>query len=190
MTDMQKLVSVGLALPFVALFGTILLGGCPGELENPDRFKTDGGGASAACFDIPKDLFVKRCAQIPNCHSAAMPINPPNLDHESPGVEDRLVNKPGSATCPGILVNPADAEGSILYKKLTSSPGCGTRMPQVGTPLDQSELDCVKQWIESLGAGGAGPGAGGAGGMGVGGMGGMGGSMGGMGGAMGGAGGT
>jgi hypothetical protein len=187
---MQKVLSVGLALPFVALFGAILLGGCPGELENPDRFKTDGGGGGSACFDVPTDLFVKRCANTANCHSKAMPANPPNLDLESPGVEDRLVNKMGSATCPGVLVNPADPEGSILYKKLTKSPGCGSQMPLVPPYLDEGEVACVKQWIESLGAGGAGAGTGGMGGMGVGGsMGGMGGSMGGMGGAMGGMGG-
>jgi len=181
-TSCASRLALGLAVPFLVFLGAVLLGGCPGELDNPDQFKTDGGGTG--CFDIPNDLFKKRCAGA-NCHEGGnMPINPPNLDLTSEGVVDRLVGKPGSAMCPGILVNPADAEGSILYKKLTAMPGCGIRMPFTGTPLDDGELKCVKEWIESLGGAGGGPGAGGMGGMGTGGMGGMG--TGGMGGAMGG----
>lgn len=187
-------VALGLALPsspgvrvgfaaLIALFGAVLLGGCPGELESPDKFKTDGGGASGTCFDIPNDLFKKQCNGA-GCHEGGnAPANPPNLDLTSPGVEGRLVGKPGSSMCPGILVDPKNAEGSILYKKLTPQ-FCGTsKMPLAKTPLNAAELACVKEWIESLeGGGGSGPGAGGMGGMGVGGAGGMGGAMGGAGG--------
>ncbi len=61
----------------------------------------------------------------------------------------------GAGTCDGkTLVKPSDAEGSFLMAKLTGTvpTDCGDPMPPVGPLLADSELACVRGWIESLSA--------------------------------------
>ncbi len=56
-----------------------------------------------------------------------------------------------SANSPGaVLVEPGDAEASLLYRKLTSSQaeGEGGGMPPSGS-LDGNSLDLVKGWIDA-----------------------------------------
>lgn len=153
-----------------ALAATLVLAGCPGTLENPERFKTKGagGGGDGSCPDIPA-LFAERCAGS-GCHGATMPQL--GLDLASPGVGARVAGQP-AVGCTGLLADPANPEQSILYRKLTDAPPCGGRMPSIGEPLTPDEMECVREWIASLGAasggsGGSGgaSGAGGAGGTG------------------------
>lgn len=66
------------------------------------------------------------------------------------------------------LVEPGNAEGSLLYLKLKGTPpvGCGIQMPKPEgarpqCTLTAAELKCVADWINGLPSGGAG-GAGGA----------------------------
>lgn len=132
-----------MVLPTFALAAasSFLFLGCPGELENPERFLD--GGIPQTCPDIPSELFVKSCAGS-ICHEGANPAA--GLDLIAPNVESRLVDKPGR-DCPGLLVDPVLPEASLLYLKLLPSPGCGSPMP-VGKPmLNGFEVECVREWI-------------------------------------------
>ncbi len=52
-----------------------------------------------------------------------------------------------ASRCTGTLVVAGDAAGSVLYQKVTS-PQCGSRMPQNGPPLSQTNLALLKSWID------------------------------------------
>jgi hypothetical protein len=128
------------AFTLIAASSIVFLG-CPGELDDPERFVD--GGFPQSCPDIPKELFVKRCAGS-ICHEGANAAA--GLDLIAPNVESRLVNKPGR-DCPGLLVDPVLPEASLLYEKLLPLPACGSPMP-VGKPaLNGFELECVREWI-------------------------------------------
>ena len=126
--------------PVLLLVFASLLAGCPGDLEDPDRF-LDGG--TFTCPDITGELFVDRCGGS-ICHSGAEPAA--GLDLVSPGVVSRLVDQKGR-DCPGILVDPVDPEGSLLYDKLLPNTACGSPMPLGRPMLSQAELACVRDWI-------------------------------------------
>ncbi len=130
-------------LPTFALAAAscLLFMGCPGELEDPERFLD--GGIPQSCPDIPNGLFVKSCAGS-ICHEGANAAA--GLDLIAPNVESRLVDIPGR-DCPGLLVDPVLPETSLLYQKLLPLPGCGSPMP-IGKPqLNGFELECVREWI-------------------------------------------
>ncbi|MCC6559107.1 MAG: hypothetical protein IT372_39790 [Polyangiaceae bacterium] len=148
--------------------GSALIAGCPGTLDDKEKFLSAG-----ACPDIPT-LFAQTCLG-GGCHSAASKAG--DLDLESPELAARVSGAPSTGDCAGrgVLADPADPEGSVLYFKLEPSPPCGSPMPPSGAPLTEAQLACVREWIASLeatGAGGAG-GAGGSTGTGTGGAGGM-----------------
>lgn len=121
----------------------LLFLGCPGELENPERFLD--GGASGTCPDI-HELFVQRCAGS-ICHEGANAAA--GLDLIAPDVESRIVDKP-ARDCPGLLADPVLPEASLIYQKLLPLPDCGSPMP-IGKPaFNGLELECVREWIAGL----------------------------------------
>src|SRR6266508_616018 len=72
---------------------------------------------------------------------------------QSEGLASRLVGAP-STTCSGqTLVVAGNTNVGFLLQKLRPSPRCGAQMPLVGTPLTQTEIDCVRAWIGSLASG-------------------------------------
>ena len=123
--------------------------GCPGSLEDPDRFALDGAGA--ACPDITQTLFPTDCATA-QCHSAA--VKQQGLDLQSPDVLARLVGVPATGG-PGLLIDPSTPQASVIYTKLTATPPFGARMPFGETPLDDGTVACVLQWITAQVDGGA-----------------------------------
>jgi hypothetical protein len=178
----QKVALVG---SFV--FASLSAAGCPGELENPERFLTGVGGGTA-CPDVETDIFITRCSEQAGCHNADDMQG--MLDLASDDVASRIVGVQGTSNCGSeLLADPMDPTASLLYTKLTDSPTCGAQMPfGGGEKLTQAEIDCVEQYIGNLPSGSSGPGAGGAGAAGgnggttAGGMGGAGGAPGGAGG--------
>lgn len=122
-----------------------LLAGCPGSLEDPERFAD-----LPACrggVDVER-LLRERCADAA-CHGAC-PSNDHGLDLLSPNLADRVVGVP-SKVCDGLLlVDPDDLDNSFLFGKLISPPaGCGNRMPLTGA-LTTTELSCVQSYVERL----------------------------------------
>lgn len=142
MADEFSKIRAVLASALTIVGGAVLLLGCPGELENPERFLGDGG-IPQSCPDIPQELFVQRCAGS-ICHEG--PNAAAGLDLVLPNVESRLIDVPGR-DCQGLLVDPVLPEASLLYQKLSPLPDCGSPMP-IGKPaLDGFELECVREWI-------------------------------------------
>jgi hypothetical protein len=138
------------ALGLSALLGLLALAGCPGTLKDKERFLPDGGGGgaggAAACADVstvPAQIFANKCGGN-GCHGAMAPQQ--GLDLESPGVAARVVGVPAKE-CTGILADPQDPAGSVLYTKLLDTPPCGARMPFNLAKLSATEIACVKEWI-------------------------------------------
>ena len=120
------------------------LTGCPGTLDNPERFTGDDG---TDCPDVPTVIFAQRCAT-PSCHMGAMAAA--NLDLTAGGLEARVAGQPGTATCgSALLADPASPEDSLLYTKLEDVPSCGAKMP-FGGSLDDIEKQCILDWIGTL----------------------------------------
>jgi hypothetical protein len=122
----------------------LILAGCPGTLENPERFR------EGFCPDIPGEMFPQRCAAT-GCHGGLEPAA--MLDLQSPGVAARLAGVPAAGDdCSGMgtLADPADPEASLLYTKTLESPPCGARMPMVGAPLTEHDRQCLLDWIATL----------------------------------------
>jgi hypothetical protein len=125
------------------------LGACPGQLEDPDRFRT--GITSCEEIDVARDLLAPRCGG-DACHGAPETSPAAGLDLESSGVEGRLVGVVSG--CDGRpLIDPDDLEGSYLLEKLYPQPSCGAQMPLGAGALSELEIDCVRGWMSSLTAG-------------------------------------
>lgn len=151
------------AVPALASIAAVaMLAGCPGTLDDQEKF------LAPRCTDVPT-MFAQRCTVASGCHTAADMAG--QLDLESPDLASRVVGVASTAACAGrVLADPADPEGSVIYFKLEPAPSCGSKMPLIGTPLSDFEIECVRLWIMGLtpgtptGAGGAGGGTGGQGG--------------------------
>jgi hypothetical protein len=130
-----------------------LLAGCPGTIDDKERFAKKHDGGTGECGDVPA-LLAQSCGA-KTCHAADVPSA--SLDLASPGVETRVAGRP-STQCSGLLADPASPESSVLYTKLTAQPVCGTRMPLGSTPLKAEQIACVAEWISGLSAPDAGDG--------------------------------
>lgn len=58
-----------------------------------------------------------------------------------------LVNVPSTENNAVLRVAPNDPDNSYLIQKLEGTAAVGGQMPLGGTPLPQSEIDIVRQWI-------------------------------------------
>lgn len=133
-----------------------LSSGCPGELEDPQRFIV--GSTSTTCetgLDVERDLFAARCGAS-GCHGATDPSA--DLDLASPGVASRLVGVASSGCGSALLIDPANPTGGVLLDKLTL-PQCGARMPLLDDALAPDELACVRGWVAFVAGAGDGMGA-------------------------------
>lgn len=138
--------------------------GCPGKLEDKERFldyiPTEAGPEAAApmaggpgaqagaanddsCGDIVDRVFAPSCGDT-GCHGAVAPQQ--GLDLVSPGLAQRVVGVSGTG-CVSTLADPTNPEGSLLYKKLLPSPGCGAQMPLARPPISAADSACVLAWI-------------------------------------------
>jgi hypothetical protein len=153
-TDRRRAYAAG-----IVLLGGLLLAGCPGTLKDEARFLTgSGGGGAAACPDVPTQLFPSSCG-IAGCH--APPTAAEGLDLVSPGVAARVVGV-AAMECAGILADPSDPTGSMIYRKIEGPPPCGALMPLGQPMLSASDIACVETWIAGAGQMGSTGGGGGA----------------------------
>src|SRR4051812_2866149 len=107
----ERILGLGLA----GVLSAAALAGCPGTLKDKERFLVDGGGGGAApCPDVPAEILAGKCGGN-GCHGGTVPAQ--GLDLESPGVAARVVGKP-AMECTGILADPQDPTGSVIYTKL------------------------------------------------------------------------
>ncbi|HET8932972.1 MAG TPA: PQQ-binding-like beta-propeller repeat protein [Polyangiales bacterium] len=110
-----------------------------------------GSAAGAATFSaIYKDILAPRCAG-PVCHSGGMTGGNLNvMGASASAVRMTLLDKPAGGTecmSSGLsLVKASQPEQSLLYRKLTDTPPCGSRMPPTGA-LPAADLDRIRKWI-------------------------------------------
>jgi hypothetical protein len=135
--------------------------GCPpGTLEDPERFEDAGDPTCPIGYDVPRDLFKKKCVDL--CHDDNDPDA--ELDLETAGVASRLIGVASTDKDCGarLLIDPASPDQSFLLEKLENkSPQCGEQMPNTLKKASQGEIDCVRQWVYGLVGGGSDSGAGG-----------------------------
>lgn len=139
-----------------AIFASALLG-CPGSLDDPDRFRLDAGTTGNTLYECPSaslkvkdEILIKKCGNA-GCHDDATKAG--QLDLASENADDRLIGI--ASTCQGKELLSADA-GGFLFEKLHPSPGCGgAQMPLAGTPLTATEEQCLVEWANHVLAGGA-----------------------------------
>lgn len=130
----------------------LLLIGCAGDLDQPDRFDRDGAIAGDGDGDgVPQcvtEILQDNCGTAA-CHGdGALQV-----DLLSDGVEGRVVDADAKAggVCDGEVLVSTDGGTSLLLDKLMDSPVCGERMPYLASPLSQGDIDCIGAWVESLG---------------------------------------
>ena len=139
-------------LAIVALSAGALTG-CPGRLQNPERFvgggTRDGGTeADGGSGDGVPAVFAAKCAGS-GCHGATSPAL--GLDLVSVGVAERVLDVPAVGCTSRVLVDSADPSASFLLEKVTeTAPECGGRMPLLTVPLTTAEQDEIRTWIEGL----------------------------------------
>lgn len=133
---------------------SLALLGCAGPLDHPERFAylgspQDAGDGTVASSDggcdPVTDIFPPNCTT-GACHSAQS--QQANLDLESPGLPQRLVNKAAHGG-PGLLIDKSNPGQSVLYLKLTDTPPFQFQMPLGSPPLSPDELSCVQAWIQA-----------------------------------------
>ena len=125
------------------------VGGCPGSLQDPERFQ--GSTTCPPGVDVENQIFknngAKSCVSA-ICHDHTEPAG--ELDLESPDPASRMIGKQSSdVNCSSrLLIDPQNPEASFLYEKVSKKkPSCGDQMPNVGSKLLLSEIDCVHNWI-------------------------------------------
>jgi len=131
--------------------------GCPGKLEDPERFTgainpADGGTQKFACDsgkDPYKDIIVQNCQAA--CHNAAGAPSFGKLDLTEEGLATRLVGvESASDLCAGKPLIPSDgSEGLFIEKVKADAPSCGTRMPTTAR-LSEEDITCLEQYAASL----------------------------------------
>lgn len=137
------------ALALLAVAG-LELTACPGTIEDPERFIGGATGSTEPCTE-PSGIFAESCTLM-GCHTTSVPAV--GLDLQSPNFEQRLVGVPAMGG--GTLVVPGDSASSVLYTKVTDRPPFGFQMPSGLPALTQAQMDCIRDWIDGLAAGGAG----------------------------------
>ena len=114
-----------------------LLAGCPGTLQDPNRFKVD-----CVATDVPAKILTPRCGDA-KCHSSI--DHAAGLDLISPGLSARLVGVAARGGA-GLLIDPDNPDGSVLVRKLTPQPPFLAQQPP-GAPLDPASIDCIRRWV-------------------------------------------
>jgi len=98
---------------------------------------------------IQANVFTPTCA-VSGCHGGAGAQQGLQLD---PGVSaSKLINVPSPRDPNLIRVKPGDPDNSFIIQKLEGKrfdglPILGAQMPDGGTPLQQSTIDVIRQWI-------------------------------------------
>ena len=163
-STVAALFAVGMAL------SALLLTGCPGTLDDKQRFLVDAGKAgsgteggdaaiaeagsdagadpdagpnSGPCGDVVARIFVPSCGGT-GCHGPVAAQQ--DLDLVSPGVAARVVGVTGTG-CLTTLADPVNPEASLLYQKLSPTPPCGSPMPLARPALSEEDVACVLAWI-------------------------------------------
>jgi len=122
----------------------LLMLGCPGALENPERFLPVDAGGPCTVDDVEPVIFANSCAGA-GCHQAFDGGTPAsnNLDLVAPGLKARLVKQ--TSSCSNISM------AQYLVEKVKPTATCaGSRMPLGKPPLTLNQIACVEAWVNSV----------------------------------------
>ncbi len=124
----------------------VLLAGCPGVLEDPDRFLTTIEGCAV---DPVEDILGSGSCAGNSCHNAS--DQAAGLDLASEDIESRLVDVVSLSCNDRPFIDSSDINNSALLLKIEGATpaDCGSPMPLVGS-LSSSEQQCLRAWIETL----------------------------------------
>jgi hypothetical protein len=142
-----------LSLPLSMLLAAACSGG-GGEAGPPDA--SDGLPAcslGSTMAEIEEKLF--RSTKCSVCHmltpSGQFPLYPTRLDLGSPGLAERVVDKPTESDptkgkCAGRILVPKNDPLNGVFVEKVERPSCGDPMPQALPALKPDEVSCVKRW--------------------------------------------
>ncbi len=96
---------------------------------------------------IERTILVPSCAGA-GCHEG--PSAPGGLDFARAGAALELVGVRAAAGS-RVLISPGHPDGSYLFQKVAlTEPAVGVRMPVSAPPLADTQLACLRTWIEQL----------------------------------------
>lgn len=104
------------------------------------------GGSGPSFSQVVNEILVRRGCAAGNCHGGD--AGGLTLTTVAQTNYDNLVNVPSNDQPALLLVKPGDADNSYLIRKLDGS-GSGARMPIGGGPLSSTDLNNIKDWINS-----------------------------------------
>ena len=131
------------------LIGAPLLASCGGSGEGLDENGRPGNGSSGSTLtpdlqSIQEHVFTPICT---TCHAGATAPLGFRLDEAS--AYAMLVNAP-SVEVPSLRrVSPGNPDASYLIQKLEGHAAVGGQMPLGQTPLPQSTINVIRQWISN-----------------------------------------
>lgn len=133
--------------------------GCPGTLDNPERFISDAGDALAPplptvdaapatpnCDTAIPTMFTTDCATA-GCHAGATASNGLDLTLAASDIRTKLRNKAAVGDPTVLLIDPTHPDKSALYTKTGDPPPFGGPMPPT-FELDAPTRACLLTWIQ------------------------------------------
>ncbi len=135
---------------WAALLAVVCAAGCAGNgdglNQNGEPLSSGGGSSGPITADfqsIQDNVFTPICSK---CHIGASA--PEGLQLDAGHSYNLLVGVP-SAEQPNLLrVKPGDPDDSYMVHKIEGLPGIdGGQMPLGETPLPQTTIDAIRQWI-------------------------------------------
>ena len=133
-------------------------GGAPadGSADARGAMGGAGGSSSDSGSDIDQCLvpLANKSCNLAGCHGASMPAAGLRLTEDVVTRPAALVDRLNAGDPNGCvasmwkLIDRAEPEKSLLYRKVTGSPPCGVKMP-VGPALSTAETACILSWIKS-----------------------------------------
>lgn len=120
-----------------------LLAGCAGDLQNPERFADCPPGQV-------EQMFMQKCTSSDGmgCHGANMPDA--DLDLVSPGIGERVRSLTSTAMCEGRALVDTPGGTHLMVEKVEDDPTCGSRMPFGEQALSETEIECVRRWVDEI----------------------------------------
>jgi hypothetical protein len=99
--------------------------------------------------NIQEAILTNTCAT-PGCHTGLSPTGDMNLEADSAGAYDDILNVPSSGVPSKVRIKPNSTAESYLFMKITGAAGIvGSAMPPVasGGPLSPGQIQDIADWI-------------------------------------------
>ena len=125
----MKRIKIVFGILYLAVITMFAVGCNDFELKDAPGFAKDADSTAAA------KLIIQKCT---GCHANGKSEN-----------GFGFVDKPDLMIKNG-YITPGDHAKSLIYKKISSTPPYGNRMPKGGPYMSDSELATIAKWIDNL----------------------------------------